>query len=48
MVQVQSGTGEVKGTITRVEQEWAGTKLEIESDEYPAFRNRGLNAPCID
>jgi hypothetical protein len=28
----------VKGTITRVEQEWAGTKLEIESDDYPAFR----------
>ncbi len=28
----------VKGIITRVEQEWAGTKLEIASDEYPAFR----------
>lgn len=28
----------VTGKITRVEQEWAGTKLEIESDEYPAFR----------
>jgi hypothetical protein len=28
----------VKGIITRVEQEWAGTKLEIESVDYPAFR----------
>lgn len=28
----------ITGTITRVEQEWAGTKLEIESDAYPAFR----------
>ena len=28
----------VAGKITRVEQEWAGTKIEIESDEYPAFR----------
>jgi hypothetical protein len=28
----------VKGTITRVEQEWAGTKLEIASDSLPAFR----------
>lgn len=28
----------VNGTIARVEQEWAGTKLEIASDEYPAFR----------
>ncbi len=28
----------VSGTITRVEQEWAGTKIEIESDQYPAFR----------
>jgi len=28
----------VSGTITRVEQEWAGTKLEIESLKYPAFR----------
>ncbi len=28
----------VTGTITRVEEEWAGTKLEIASDEYPAFR----------
>lgn len=28
----------VKGTITRAEQEWAGIKLEIESEQYPAFR----------
>lgn len=28
----------VAGTVTRVEQEWAGTKLEIASDAYPAFR----------
>ena len=28
----------VKGVITRVEQEWAGIKLEIASDDYPAFR----------
>jgi hypothetical protein len=28
----------VSGTLTRVEQEWAGTKLEIESDTYKAFR----------
>jgi hypothetical protein len=28
----------VTGTITRVEQEWAGTKIEIESEDYPAFR----------
>lgn len=28
----------VKGTITRVEQEWAGTKIEIAADAYPAFR----------
>ncbi|HEX9252264.1 MAG TPA: hypothetical protein VF870_08475, partial [Ignavibacteriaceae bacterium] len=28
----------VKGTITRAEQEWAGIKLEIESEEFPAFR----------
>lgn len=28
----------ITGTITRVEQEWAGTKLEIVSDAYPAFR----------
>jgi hypothetical protein len=28
----------IKGTITRAEQEWAGIKLEIESEEFPAFR----------
>jgi hypothetical protein len=28
----------VTGIITRVEQEWSGTKIEIASDEYPAFR----------
>jgi len=28
----------VSGKITRVEQEWAGTKIEIASHEYPAFR----------
>lgn len=28
----------VTGLITRVEQEWAGTKYEIASEEYPAFR----------
>jgi len=28
----------VTGKITRVEQEWAGTKIEIESEEHPAFR----------
>ena len=28
----------VTGYITRVEQEWTGTKYEIESDDYPAFR----------
>jgi hypothetical protein len=28
----------VTGKLTRVEQEWAGTKLEIASDDYPAFR----------
>lgn len=28
----------VTGEITRVEQEWAGTKIEIASDDYPAFR----------
>jgi hypothetical protein len=28
----------VTGTITRVDEEWAGTKIEIASDEYPAFR----------
>jgi hypothetical protein len=28
----------VTGIITRVEEEWAGTKIEITSDTYPAFR----------
>jgi hypothetical protein len=28
----------VTGTITRVEQEFAGTKIEIAADQYPAFR----------
>jgi hypothetical protein len=28
----------VSGSITRVDVEWVGTKLEIASDEYPAFR----------
>ncbi len=28
----------VSGTITRVDPEWAGTKIEIASDDYPAFR----------
>jgi hypothetical protein len=28
----------VTGKITRVEQEWAGTKIEIASGDYPAFR----------
>jgi hypothetical protein len=28
----------VSGIITRAEMEWAGTKLEIVSEEYPAFR----------
>jgi hypothetical protein len=28
----------VSGTVTRLEQEWAGTKLEIASTAYPAFR----------
>jgi hypothetical protein len=28
----------VSGKITRVEQEWAGTKIKIASDDYPAFR----------
>lgn len=26
------------GNVTRFEQEWAGFKIEIQSDEYPAFR----------
>jgi hypothetical protein len=28
----------INGTITRLEEEWAGTKLEIETDSLPAFR----------
>jgi len=28
----------VTGIVTRLEQEWAGTKIEIASDDYPAFR----------
>jgi hypothetical protein len=28
----------VSGKITRVDEEWAGTKIEIVSDAYPAFR----------
>lgn len=28
----------VTGKITKVEQEWASIKIEIASDEYPAFR----------
>lgn len=28
----------VTGQITRVEEEWAGTKIEIASRDYPAFR----------
>lgn len=28
----------VSGTIRKVYDEWAGTQLHIESDEYPAFR----------
>lgn len=28
----------IKGSITRAETEWAGTKLEIASEKYPAFR----------
>ena len=28
----------VTGKITRLDQEWAGTKIEIESNDYPAFR----------
>jgi len=28
----------VTGIITRIEQEWTGTKIEIASDDYPAFR----------
>lgn len=28
----------ISGKVTRVEQEWAGTKIEIASDSIPAFR----------
>ena len=28
----------VTGVITRIEEEWAGTKIEIASSDYPAFR----------
>ncbi len=28
----------VSGKITRIDPEWAGVKIEIESDEFPAFR----------
>jgi hypothetical protein len=28
----------VNGKITRIEEEWAGTKIEIAADVYPAFR----------
>jgi hypothetical protein len=28
----------VTGVVTRVEQEWTGTKVEIAADNYPAFR----------
>jgi hypothetical protein len=28
----------VTGTITRLTEEWAGTQIEIQSDDYPAFR----------
>ncbi len=28
----------LSGKITRLEEEWAGTKVEIVSDDYPAFR----------
>jgi len=28
----------VTGIVTRAEQEWAGTKIEIASNDYPAFR----------
>jgi hypothetical protein len=37
----------VSGKITRVDEEWAGTKLEIVSDSYPAFRFQvfHINAP---
>jgi hypothetical protein len=28
----------VTGTITRLYDEWAGTQIEVQSDDYPAFR----------
>ena len=28
----------VKGTVFRVDQEWAGTKVEVQSERFPAFR----------
>lgn len=28
----------ITGVVTRAEQEWAGIKIEIESNDYPAFR----------
>ncbi len=34
-IQIYSPVG---GRVTRVEQEWAGTKIEIESSVHPAFR----------
>lgn len=41
----------VSGTVTRVEQEWAGFKVEIESKDYPAFRfsifHVNLSAPLL-
>lgn len=27
----------VKGKVSKIEQEWAGTQIQIKSDEYPAF-----------
>ncbi len=27
----------VNGTVSRIYEEWAGTQIQIESDEYPAF-----------
>jgi hypothetical protein len=41
----------VTGKITRVEQEWSGTKIEIASDDFPAFRfsifHINLSAPFV-
>lgn len=41
----------VSGTVTRVEQEWEGFKVEIESKDYPAFRfsifHVNLSAPLL-